>query len=132
MGKRRHLQKDGAFEETQFFLQHIFVHDLSLDQVGGTAAAQRHTRSDNYGVAVLHQALLQGTLHRQGENAIGGVDLAGEEGIHAPADSQLTADLLLHGEGRNGAGRTEPADHPGGTARVGGGQDGGSVQVHSG
>ena len=107
----------------------LLVDDLGLDQVGGAAFAQGDAGGDDHSVSVPDQPLLQSHLGGEGEDTVGGVDLPGEEGDDPPADGQLAADLLMHGEGGHRAGGTEAGDHAGGAAGVGGGQNGGGVQI---
>ena len=107
----------------------LFVYDRRLDQVGGTALAQRDPGGNDHRVPILYQPLLQRHLCGEGEDPVGGGDLSGEEGDDTPADVQLAAHLFVHGQGGHRAGGAEAADHPGSPAGVGGRQNGLGLQI---
>ena len=58
--------------------------DLGFNQVGGAALAQGDPSGNHDRVPSLDQPFLQSHLGGQREDAVGGVDLSGEEGDDTP------------------------------------------------
>src|SRR5699024_7298457 len=75
-----------------------------------------------------HAGLLSGS-HRAFDQLVGAVGIGHDNGGDAPADVQLTADLLVHDAGNDGGDGAELAQGPGSSTALGNGDDGAGIDV---